>query len=151
VNGGGDRCEHLRPALHVLSPWQKHRIEEDGSILMARLYGHLVQDPVFSSKAKVKSVQDQDQRSSWQSNSPRSRYELPQLSPITAAEALRGKVVARGESFQCEPVHENFFQTSRTCSPRLASSTFVPNSPRTLAMTALTTSRTEVIDFGPAT
>lgn len=149
VNGGGDRCECLRPALHVLSPWQKHRIEEDGSILMARLDRHLIQDPVFSSKAQVKSVQDQ--RSSRQSNTPRSRYELPQLSPITAAEALRGKVVARGENFQCEPVHENFFQTSRTCSPRLVSSMFVPNSPRTLALTALTTPRTEVINFRSVT
>ena len=36
VYGGGNGCEYLRPALHVLSPWQEHRIEKDGSILPAR-------------------------------------------------------------------------------------------------------------------
>ena len=57
---------NARPALHVLSARQENRIEEDGAILMARLDRHYIQDPVFPSKAKVKSVQDQNQGSSWQ-------------------------------------------------------------------------------------
>lgn len=146
-----DGLDGLRPTAKILSAGQKQRIEEDGSILMARLDRHHVQDPILPSKAEVKSVQDQDQRSSWQSNTPRSRYELAQLSTKTAAQSLPGKAVPRRDSFQCEPVQQNFFQRSWACPPRLAPSTFFSNSPRTLAMTALTASRTEVINFGSAT
>ena len=51
----------LSPALHVLSPWQDPGAEQDGSILMAWLDRHRIQDPIYSPKAKVKSVQDQHQ------------------------------------------------------------------------------------------
>jgi hypothetical protein len=149
VSGNG--CECLSPALHVLSAGQQHRIEEDGSILMARFDRHHIQHPVFSSEAEVKSVQEQNQGPFWQAQRPRLRYESAQLSTKTAAQTLTGKAVAWSESFQCPPVLQNLFQTSGTCSRRLASSTFVVNSPRTLALTALTTSRTEVINFGSAT
>jgi hypothetical protein len=151
VNVGGDRRDCLRPALHVLSARQQNRIEENGSILMARLDRHHIQDPVLSSKAKVKSVQDQNQGSSWQAQTPRSRYELSQRSAKTPTQTLRGKAVAWGESFQCASVQQHCLQNSRTRSPRLAASPFLANSPRPLALTALTTSRTEVIDFGFAT
>lgn len=151
VNGGGNGCECLRPALHVLSPWQKHRIEEYSSVLSARLDCHHIQDRVFASEAEVESVQEQDQRSSWQVQTPGSRSEFAQLSSKTPTQSLTGKPVARGQSFQCEAIQKNFFQTSRTYSPRFASSAFVANSPRTFAMTALTASRTEVINFDPAT
>jgi hypothetical protein len=151
VNGGGDRCECVRPALHVLSARQENRIEEDGSILMTRLDCHQIQDPVFSSKAEVKSVQDQHQWSSWQAQNPRSRYELSQTSTKTPTQSLTGKTVAWGESFQCACVEQHGLQSSTTSSPRLAAAPFLANSPRPLALTALTTSRTEVIDFGFAT
>jgi hypothetical protein len=151
VNGGRDRCECLRPALHVLSARQKNRIQEDRSILMARLYGHLIQDPVFSSKAKVKSVQDQNQGSSWQAQNPRLRYELSQASTETPTQTLTGKAVAWSESFQCASVQQHCLQSSTTSSHRLAAAPFLANSPRPLALTALTTSRTEAIDFGFAT
>jgi hypothetical protein len=151
VNGGRDRCECLRPALHVLSARQENRIQEDRSILMARLYGHLIQDPVFSSKAKVKSVQDQNQGSSWQAQNPRLRYELSQASTETPTQTLTGKAVAWSESFQCASVQQHCLQSSTTSSHRLAAAPFLANSPRPLALTALTTSRTEAIDFGFAT
>ena len=148
---GGDGCECLRPARHVLSAGQEHRIEEDSSILMARLECHHIQDPIFSSKAKVKSVQDQNQGSSGQTQNARSRYELAQRSPKTPTQSLMSKAVAWCESFQCAPVQKDCFERLRMCSPRLAPSTFVADPPRTLAVTALTTSRTEVINFGLAT
>lgn len=149
--GSGDGGECLRPALHVLSPWQEHRIEEDGSILTARFDRHHIQDPVFSSKAKVKSVQDQNQRPSGQAQTPRSGSELLQSSTETPTQALMGQAIAWGESFQCAPVEKDGFERSRTDSPRLAPSPFLANSPRPFALTALTTSRTEVMDFGSAT
>ena len=99
VYAGGDRCDCLRPAPQVFSAWLKHRIEENGSILMARLDRHHIQDPVFSSKAEIKSVQDQNQGSSWQAQSPRSRYEVSQGSTKTPTQALMGKSVAWRESF----------------------------------------------------
>ena len=148
---GGNRRECLRPALHVLSARPENRIEEDGSILMARLDRHHIQNPVFSSKAKVKSVQDQNQRSSWQAQTPRSRYQLAQRPAKTPTQCLMGKTIAWGESFQCASLHQDCLQSSRTRSPRLAASPFLADSPRTLAVTALTTSRTEVTDFGSAT
>ena len=52
VNGGRDRCECLRPALHVLSARQEHRIEEDGSILMARLAAITYKTQSFARKRK---------------------------------------------------------------------------------------------------
>lgn len=149
VNGNG--CQCLRPALHVLSPWQEHRIEENRSILMAWLEGHHIQNPIFSSEAEVKSVQDQNQRSCGQSNPSRSRCECAQLSAKTAAQSLMGKAVPWSENFQCVPVQKNGFERLRIGSPRLAASSFVADSPRTVAMTALTTSRTEVINFRAAT
>jgi hypothetical protein len=151
VNRGGDRCKCLRPALHVLSARPENRIEEDGAILMARFDRHHIQDPIFSSKAKVKSVQDQNQWSSWQAQTPRSRYELSQHSTKTPTQPLLGKTVARSESFQCASVQQDCLQNSRTCSPRLAASPFVADSSRTLAVTALTTSRTEVMNSCSAT
>jgi hypothetical protein len=151
VNGGRNRCECLRPAPHVLSARLKQRIEEDGSILMARLDRHHIQNPIFSSKAEVKSIQDQNQGSSWQAQNPRSRYELSQTSTKTPTQTLTGKTVAWGESFQCASVQQHGWQSSTTSSSRLAAAPFLANSPRPLALTALTTSRTEVIDFGFAT
>jgi hypothetical protein len=151
VNGGGDRCECVRPALHVLSARQENRIEEDGAILVARLDRHHIQHPVFSSKAKVKSVQDQNQGSSWQAQNPRARYEVSQASTKTPTHALRGKSVASRESFQRAAIQQYCSENSRTRSPSLATAPFLANSPRSLALTALTTSRTEVINFGLAT
>ena len=147
----GDGCECLRPALHILSARQEHRIEEDGAILMAWLDRHHIQDPVFSSKAEIKPVQDQHQRLSGQAQTPRSRYELSQRSTKTAAETLRGKSVAWSESFQRAAIEQYCFENSGRRSPRLAAAPFLANSPRSFALTALTTSRAEVINFGLAT
>jgi hypothetical protein len=61
VDGGRNGCESVRPTLHVLSAFAQHRIEEDRSILMAGFDRHHIQNPVFAPKAKVQSVQDQNQ------------------------------------------------------------------------------------------
>jgi hypothetical protein len=64
---------------------------------------------------------------------------------------LRGKSVAWRQSFQGAAVQQYCFENSRTHSPRLAAAPFLADSPRPLALTALTTSRTEVMNFGFAT
>lgn len=143
--------DRLRPTAKILPAGQEHRIEEDGSIVMARLYGHLIQDPIFSLKAEVKSIQDQNQGSSWQAQRPRSRNELSQGATKTPTQALMGKAVAWGESLQCASVQQHCFQNSRTSTLRLAAAPFLADCPRPLALTALTTSGTEVMDFGSAT
>jgi hypothetical protein len=119
--------------------------------LTARFDRHHIQDPIFSSKAKVKSVQDQNQWSSWQAQMPRSRYKLSQRSAKTPTQPLTGKAVAWSESFQCASVQEDCLQSSRTRSPKLATSPFVADSPGTFALTALTTSRTETMNSCSAT
>jgi hypothetical protein len=119
--------------------------------LVTRLDRHQIQDPVFSSKAEVNSVQKQNQRSWRQAQNARSRYQLPQHSAETATQSLTGKAVAWSESLQCTSVQQDGFQNSRTYSLRLAASLFLADSPRSLAVTALTTSRTEVIDLYSAT
>jgi hypothetical protein len=151
VYGGGNCREGVRPTLHVLSAFAQHRIEEDGSILMARLEGHHIQNPIVSSKAKIKSVQDQNQRSFWQAQIGRTRCELSQSSTKPSTQPLTGKAIAWSESFQCASVHKDRVQSSTMYSPRLAASSFLADSPRTLALTALTTSGTEVINFCSAT
>ena len=151
VYRGGNRCECVRPTPHVLSAWLEHRIEKDGAILMARLERHHIQNPIFPSKSEIKSVQEQNQRSSWQAQFPRSRYELPQRSTKPPTQPLRGKAIAWSESFQCASVHKHCLHRSRTRSLRLAATPFLADSPRSLALTALTTLRTEVINLGSAT
>jgi len=151
VNGGGNGCECLRPALQVLSPWQEHRIEEDGSILPGGLDRHHIQNPIFSLKAEIKSVQDQNQGASGQVQWPRSGYELSLGSTKTPTQALTGKAVGWGKTLQCASVQQHRLENSTTHAPRLAASPFRANSPCTLALTALTTSRAEVINLGSAT
>jgi hypothetical protein len=151
VYGSGDGRDGLRPTAHILPAGKKHRIEEEGSILMARFDRHHIQYPVFSSKAEVKSVQDQNQRPSWQPQTTRSGYKLSQRCTKTPSQPLSGQTVAWCESFQCAAFQKDCSQRSRTRSLRLAPSAFDSNSPRPLAVTALTTSRTEVINFGSAT
>jgi hypothetical protein len=151
VNGGGNRCECVRPALHVLSARQENRIEEDGSILMARLDRHHIQDPILSSKAKVKSVQDQNQRSCRQAQWSRSRHEPLQHPTKVAAEPLSCKAVISSESFQRATFQHNRFHHSRGQSPSFGASLFLADAPRPLATAALTTSRTKAIDFRSAT
>ena len=107
VYRGGNGCECVRPTPHVLSAWLEHRIEKDGAILMARLERHHIQNPIFPSKSEIKSVQEQNQRSSWQAQFPRSRYELPQRSTKPPTQPLRGKAIAWSESFQCASVHKH--------------------------------------------
>jgi hypothetical protein len=147
----GNRCECLRPALHVLSAGQENWIEEEGSILMVRFDRHHIQDPVFSSKAKVKSVQEQNQRSSWQAQNLSARYKVSQASTKTPSQTLMGKSITWRETFQRAAVQQYCFENSRTCSSRLAAAPLLADSPRSLAPTALTTSRTEVINFDLAT
>ncbi len=151
VYGGRNGCECVRPTLHVLSAFAQHRVEEDGSILIAGLERHHIQNPIFASKSEIKSVQDQNQGSFWQAHSSRSRCELSQISTKPPTQPLRSKAVAWSESFQCASVYKDRFQRSTTRSVRFASTPFFADSPRTLALTALTTSRTEVINFGSAT
>jgi hypothetical protein len=62
VYRGRNGCEGVRPPLHVLSAFAQHGIEKDRSILVAGFDRHYIQDPIFASKTKVQSVQDQNQR-----------------------------------------------------------------------------------------
>ena len=151
VYGAGNCRQCVRPTLHVLSAFAQHRIEEDGSILMTWLDRHHIQNPILSSKAKIKSVQDQNQRSFWQAQIPRTRCELSQSCTKPPTQPLRSQAIASSESFQCACVHEHCLHSSRMYSLTFATSSFLADSPRTLALTALTTSRTEVINFCSAT
>jgi hypothetical protein len=141
----------MGPTLHVLSAFAQHRIEEDGSILMAGFDRHHIQNPIFCSKAKVKSVQDQNQRSFRQAKVPRPRRKLLQISTKAPTQPLRGKAIALSESFQCACVYQYRLQSSNAHSVTLAAWSFLADSPRAFALTALTTSRTEVINYRSAT
>jgi hypothetical protein len=112
---------------------------------------HHIQNPIFPSKAEVKSIQDQNQRASRQTQDPRSRDKLSLKSTKTPTETLTRKAVQWGKTLQCAPVQQHRLENSTPHTPRLATSPFLANSPCTLALTALTTSRTEVINPGSAT
>jgi hypothetical protein len=148
---GRDRSECLRPALHVLSARQQNRIEEDGVTSMARFDRHYIQDPVFSLKAKVKSVQDQNQRSSWQAQKARARYKLAQCLTTPMSQRLRRKTTARYETFQSSPLHHDCVQKTGRTSPTFAASAFLADPPCSLALHALATPESKAIDFGSAT
>ena len=151
VYRGGNGCECVRPALHILSARAQHRIEKNSAVVMARLYGHLIKDPILSSKPKVKSVQHQNQRSSRHAQRPSLRNELSQRAAQTPTQALRGKSVAWRERLQRAPIEQDCFQNSGPQTWRFSAASLLANCPRTLALTALTTSRAEVINFRSAT
>jgi len=150
VNGGGNGFECLRPALHVLSAGQEHRIEEDGAVLMARLDRHHIQHPIFSSKAEIKSVQDQNQGLSWQAQHPRSGHKTPHGLTPTVSHGLLRKASARRQTLQGASLHQNGLQQTGRVSPTLATSSLCADAPRPLATAALTTPRPKAIDFRSA-
>ena len=80
---------------------------------MAGFDRHHIQNPIFSSKAKVKSVQDQNQRSFGKRKVPRPRCELSQISTKAPTQPLRGKAIALSESFQCACVYKYRLESSR--------------------------------------
>lgn len=147
----GNRPECVRPALYILPAWQKHRIEENRSILTARFHGHQIQDPMVSLKPEVQSVENQDQRPCRQSQSARSGHQPPQGLTTTVPQRLRRKAGARRETLQCSPLHQDCFQKPRPISPALAASSFLADPPCPLALRTLTTSRPKAMDFGSAT
>jgi hypothetical protein len=147
----GDRRDCLRPAPQVLPARQEQRIEEDGLISMARLDRHQIQHPISSSKSEVKSVQEQNQRAWRQAQPPRSQRQLSQRLAKTAAEPLSRKGVPWSKSFQCAPLQQNRLHNSTRHSPRLATAAFLADSPGVSATAALTTSRSEAINFRSAT
>ena len=105
VSGNG--CECLRPALHILSAGKEHRVEKGRSILIAGLDRHYIQHPIFSTKAKVKSVQDQDQRPSGHAQHARSEYKPSQSLPPTVADCLRRKGNAWRQAFHRSSLYQN--------------------------------------------
>ena len=151
VNVRGNRRDGLRPASHVLPSWQEQGVEENGSALLACLDGHQIQNPVFFAKPEVDSVQEQNQRTIGHAQCSRLRYELPQHSTKMATEPLRCKAMISCESFQRAAFQHNRFHDSRGESPSLRSSLFLADAPGTLAIAALTTSRSEAINLRPAT
>lgn len=146
-----DCRDRLRPTTKILPARQEHRVEKEGSIVMTRLYGHLIKDPIFSSKAEIKSVQDQNQGSSGQAQSARSRYKPPQGLTPTVSHRLLRKANARRQTLHTSSLHQNGFQQIRRIAPTLAPSFLFADAPRPLAMAALTASRTEAVYFRPAT
>jgi hypothetical protein len=151
VSASGNRLECMRPALHILSAWQKHRIQEDRSILTVWLDRHQVKHPMVSPKAKVQSVENQDQRPRWQAQNARSRYEPPQSLTTTVPQRLRRKGSTWCEALQSSSLHQDCFQKHGRTSPTLAASFLCADAPCAFAMPALPTSRTEAIDLRSAT
>jgi len=151
VNGGRNSCESVRPPLHVLSAFAQHGIEKDRSILLAGFDRHYIQDPIFASKTKVQSVQDQNQRPFGQVQISRSRCDLSKYGTKAPTQSLSSKAIASSESFQCSSIDKDCVQRSGVCSAMLSAAALLANSPRTLALTALTTSRTKMINFRSAT
>ena len=147
----GDRGEGLRPAPQVLPARQEHRIEEDSSIVVARLDRHQIQDPVFASKAEVNSVQEQNQRPCRHAQKARLGHKPPQGLTTTVPHRLRCKTRAWRQTLQGSTLYQEHFQKLGRTSPTLAASPFLADSPRSLAVTALATSRTEVINLCFAT
>ena len=151
VDGGRNGCESVRPTLHVLSAFAQHGIEKDRSILLAGFDRHYIQDPIFASKTKVQSVQDQNKRPFGQVQISRSRCDLSKYGTKAPTQSLSSKAIASSESFQCSSIDKDRVQRSGVCSAMLSAAALLANSPRTLALTALTTSRTKMINFRSAT
>jgi hypothetical protein len=148
---GGNRSECLRPTPHILPAGKKQRVEERCSILMAWFDTHQVQDPMLSSKPKVQSVENQDQRPCWQPQSTRLGNEALEGLMKTITQCSRREVASRGEGLQRPPSNQHCSQNSRGRSPALAAPFFLADTPRTLAMVALSTSRSKAMNFGSAT
>jgi hypothetical protein len=147
----GNRHEYLRPALYVLPARQKYRIEENRSILTARLYCHQIQHPMLSSKPKIQSIENQNQRPCWKTQNTSLGDEVLYSAMKTITQRSSRKVASRSERFQSPSSKQHRSQKLGRRSPTLATAFFLADSPRTLATAALPTSGTESIDFYSAT
>lgn len=151
VYRGRNGRERVRPTLHVLSAWLQHRIEKHRSSSMAGFERHHIQNPIFSSKSKIQPVQDQNQRSFWQTQNPSSGHKPPHGLTPTVSHCLLRQASARRQSLQQSPLHQNGFQQSRSISPTSSASSLYADAPGPLATAALTTSRSKAINFRSAT
>ena len=147
----GDRRDCLRPTPQVLPACQEQRIEEDGSIVVARLDRHQVQHPVFSLKPEVESVQQQNQRPCRQAQAARSGHKLVQSPTESVAHCLTGEATARCETFQSSSLHQDRLQKLGRTSPMLGTPAFLADPPCSLALHALATSQSKTINFCSAT
>jgi len=148
---GGDRSECLRPTVHILSPRQQHRIEENSSILTVRLYGHQIQNPIMAAKPKIQSVEDQDQRPGHVQTSGPAHILTYCLMEAVAQSSVRKTRVTSCKTFQSPPVQKNSLQKSGRRTPTMTTPLFSANSPCAFAESALTTSRTETVYCCPTT
>src|SRR5262245_18716683 len=151
VNRGGDGCECVRPALHVLSAWLQHGNEKHRSSSMGGFKRHHIQNPSFSSKSKIQPLPGQNQRSFWQTQNPSPGHKPPHGLTPTVSHCLLRQASARRQSLQQSPLLQNGFQQSRIISPTSSASSLYADSPGPLATAALTTSKSKAINFRPAT
>jgi hypothetical protein len=119
--------------------------------VVARLDRHQIQHPVFSMKAEVKSVQQQNQRPYRQAHNTRSGHKPPQGLTVTIAHRLMSKASTRCQVFQGSSSQQDCFQKPRRTSPTLGASFLCADAPRSLALTALTTARSKAVNFCSAT
>lgn len=149
VDPSGDRCEYLRPTLHILPAREKHRIEENRSILTARLHRHQIQDPMISAKPKIQSVEDQDQRPGQVQTSGASHILTHRLMEAVAQSSLGKTTVTLRKTFQSPALQKNCVQKPGRKTPPMTTPLLQANPPCAFALTALTTAGTKTVYCRP--
>jgi hypothetical protein len=141
----------LRPAIDLFPTGKKQRVEENSAALMTRPQGHQVQHLRTLVEAKVKTVDQKDERPSQFYNSRARHKTTHELMKPVAQGPMRKTVVTARQIFQRVPLQKNGLQQFERRSPWTPSKLFLPDSPRSFAVTAPTAARTKTVHFGPAT
>ena len=145
---GADR---FQPAIEILPTREKQGIEEKSVISMTRFECHEIKHPRAASETKVKAVDQEHQWACRYVQGAILRHHSTQGSTKTMTQGLRGQSGAWSEPFQSFSFQQHGIQKTGGGPPTLATSFFLPDAPRPLAMAALTTSRAEAVSPGPAT
>jgi len=151
LHSGCNGADGLRPATDFLPTGKKQRVQENSAVLMAGFQSHQIQHPRTSVEAKVKTIDQKNQRS-WQLHRSGVGHKTTHnvVKPV-AQRPVRKTVVASCKVFQCPPLQQNCLQQSNRRSPMTTTSPFLPCSPGALAVAALATTRSKAMNFCPTT
>ena len=147
----GNGVDGFQPAIEILTTREKQGVEEKSVISMTRFERHEVKYPRSSVETKVKAVDQQHQWACGHTQGTILRHNAAQGVTKTMTQGLRSQLGAWRETFQSSSFQQHRIYKTGRGSPTLAASLFSADSPRPLAMAALTTPRAEAVNPGSAT
>jgi hypothetical protein len=143
--------DRFQPTSEILPTRKKQRVQEKRVVLMTRFERHQIKHPRSAVETKVKTIDQKHQWAYWHTQLSMLRDESRQGLTKTITQSLMSQAGPLSKTFQRPSFQQYRVQKAGRRPPTLASLFFSPNTPRTLALAALTTPRAKTINFGSTT